>query len=484
MITTKADIFSIGAVISHSSVWLHGGPDAQVQYLKQRRAEHKKNPRFANGDYEGCFHDGIAPLPIIARKHEHVIQSCHDNDSITAFVLGLVESDMLRPAKERASANIICEKFEQFVMKLDWPVSRPQSPCRADSAPESLPSTSMTNSSEATTKSSYWSQESPPSAVDGMSSDVNVLQADVKEKPSRPHLVPNLPPLITVSPQRQEMIPLVDPKKPPVPQDDSKLSAEPLLSSHTDDSRPSSDHAAGPSSFQNDAGGTSGGTSPMAEIADRTTVEHVLAFREANKKGTPADPETRQLVDYLEHNLGGRDQIFFIDDSTSMGEHLDTMKKGFLALSCIAKRLDPDKVELSFASRPCKVYKAKKTRRLYDLVSKHDYHGHSGLMESNFGSLVDSVIIPLLPWKLFGINVHPMARKQVSVYVFTDGNWGTDNKGAAFGVQRPVKRLMDEVKRRKLARNQVSLHFVRFGTHENGRQYLDHLDKFGQKEDW
>lgn len=203
------------------------------------------------------------------------------------------------------------------------------------------------------------------------------------------------------------------------------------------------------------------------------------------RQGKAADQETARLVDYLEHNVGGRDQFFFIDDSLSMAADKATISDGFKALACIAKKLDPNQVELAFASRPRKVFRARRIRRLHDLVTACRYQGDGHLMEGRLGELVDSVIIPRLPYKILGVNVNPWARKKVSVYVFTDGNWGHVNNSAdACGVERPVRRLIEELKKRRLDRTQVSLHFVRFGHEENGRLHLERLDDCGLDDGW
>jgi hypothetical protein len=222
---------------------------------------------------------------------------------------------------------------------------------------------------------------------------------------------------------------------------------------------------------------TSTSPSPAATIGPR--IDDIDKFQ--FERGQNVDQETARLVEYLEHNLGGRDQFFFIDDSRSMLHEKYRISKGFCALSCIAQRLDPNQVELAFASQPREVYKARRTKRLQKLVDKCKYKGDGHLMESRIGELIDNVIIPRLPYRVFGLNVNIFARKKVSVYVFTDGDWGdARNSGDACGVERPVKRLIEELKHRKLDRTQVSLHFVRFGFKENGKQHLERLDECGR----
>ena len=75
----------------------------------------------------------------------------------------------------------------------------------------------------------------------------------------------------------------------------------------------------------------------------------------------------------------------------------DAILSGFEALASIAKRLDSHGVELVFASEPQKVYKAKRGKRLSNIVSKYDYRGGGNVMKSSMGELTDKVIIPRLP---------------------------------------------------------------------------------------
>jgi hypothetical protein len=194
------------------------------------------------------------------------------------------------------------------------------------------------------------------------------------------------------------------------------------------------------------------------------------------------DPTVKNLIDQITRNLRDRDQFFFIDDSTSMRSHKKIVLEGFQALSSIAKRLDPNRVELAFASRPRDVHRARSTRKLVKAVRDHSYEHDRTMMAKSLSALIEHQIIPRLPVKKMGFNINPIARKHVSVYIFTDGNWGNDPDKACH-VEDAVKYLMDEVARRRLTRQQVTLHFVRFGDSEAGGRHLDYLDRFGEKDD-
>ncbi|KAI8623409.1 hypothetical protein F5Y19DRAFT_468532 [Xylariaceae sp. FL1651] len=212
-------------------------------------------------------------------------------------------------------------------------------------------------------------------------------------------------------------------------------------------------------------------------------IKKIKEFIEKSQNGQIIDPAVKELLDHIESNLRDRDQFFFIDDSTSMEQHKDLVLMAFKALSFIAKRLDPNKVELAFASEPKRVKRARDTKRLVKFVEKHEYRHNPFMMEHSLEELFEKHIIKRLPIRKWGFNLNPISRKHMSLYIFTDGNWGDAKKGAC-GVETPVKSLIDEVRHRKLARNQVSLHIVRFGDNENGKRHLDYLDTFGEEEKW
>ncbi|KAK0652661.1 hypothetical protein B0T16DRAFT_427050 [Cercophora newfieldiana] len=461
MITTSADIFSMGAVLSHTAAWVIGGVDEQRAYFRSRKTYHaSKHPRFIDSGYEGCFHDSIEPLPIVQQCHCAFRERCKRlNDSVTPNILDWVEKFMLiRTPKDRLRARVILEKFEQLMDNRCEP--KPPSPPDSPSLPSPI-TDPPTGGSEITTLSPLFSELAvSPSTIDG-ASPPPTTPSDASAQPvCRPPLQPHAQPRSAGSAEAQQedsTTTLCDDI--PTPRESQYLS--PLQTQ-----QPSASIS------------TSASPSPVTTVGPKIDAIHKFHH---DSGGQNADQATSELVEYLEHNLGGRDQFFFIDDSMSMRPDKDTISAGFRALACIAQRLDPDQVELAFASQPRKVYKAKRTKRLQKLVERCEYRGDGHMMESRMGDLIDNVIIPRLPYRRFGFNLNLLARKKVSVYIFTDGDWGDErHHGDACGVERPVKRLIDELKRRRLDRTQVSLHFVRFGDKENGRKHLEHLDNCGR----
>ncbi|KAK0714741.1 hypothetical protein B0H67DRAFT_490888 [Lasiosphaeris hirsuta] len=431
MITTSADIFSMGAVLSHTAAWVTGGSKEQLAYFKSRTAYHStKVLRFQNSGYEGCFHDSIEPLPVVKNQHRRFRECCRaSNDDVTPQVLNWVEECMLVPTpKDRSRARVILEKFEQFIDNRcrSSPVTEiPTSPSEVPSAlfspaPVSTPSTPRTSANTPSTGIAPPGTQKQPDDSGSTNDDSTSVQSSANTNGSS-----------ASQPQQAGASQSTSAAPTPVPTSGLRISDI---------------------QFQSDFGGSK-----------------------------PVGQATADLVGYLEDNLGGRDQFFFIDDSRTMLSDKNTISEGFRALACIAKRLDPNQVELAFASRPRKVHRARWTKKLEKLVKGCEYRGEGHMMEARIGELIDNIITHL-PYRVFGVNVNIFARSQVSVYVFTDGDWG-DNSGDACGVEKPVRRLIDELKRRRLDRTQVSLHFVRFGDKENGKENLERLDECGREHD-
>ncbi|KAH9908450.1 hypothetical protein F4778DRAFT_768378 [Xylariomycetidae sp. FL2044] len=450
-ITSKADMFSIGAVFSDCAAWVAGGTDLRASYLTQRLSYHASNKTFIHSGYDGCFHDGIAPLPVIGDFHQLIRQACHDDDHITPKILETLQSHVIiEKASNRLTPDQLWHKLAGLFR---------------DSLPLTLPAFSLSGSEGGLALPRI---ESFPKSIEigGTSArgdlekgftgsgEPFVLLAQASSTPGGDHV------------------------------------SDTADGSNSEDSGYNSSHI----STRNDAtaqGDGSGNNRKAAAISllplnirgDAFTLDKLDRHRIATKEHQATDKLASEVVEYILENLRGRDQFFFIDDSLSMKQHAPVVEKAFTSLSWLAKRLDPDKVELSFSSRPRVVTRARKTKKLTRLVARQSYHRDPTMMEKSFGCLVDRVLVPRLPWRPFGFNLNPLARRQTTVYIFTDGAWGDDRDGAC-GVERPLERLMKTMRSRDLDRNQVSLHFVRFGSDERGKRHLEYLDEFGKGEKW
>ncbi len=117
MINTFADIFSIGAVLSHTVAWVVGGLKEQKRYFAARKTHHDTHlRRFKNSGYEGCFHNSIEPLRVVAEQHKGYLERLLPSDDVTPQVVKWIEQCMLVQApKDRLRARDIRERFAQFM---------------------------------------------------------------------------------------------------------------------------------------------------------------------------------------------------------------------------------------------------------------------------------------------------------------------------------------------------------------------------------
>ncbi|XDG09270.1 hypothetical protein ABKA04_008885 [Annulohypoxylon sp. FPYF3050] len=217
----------------------------------------------------------------------------------------------------------------------------------------------------------------------------------------------------------------------------------------------------------------------LAELGNYLTRRRSITSRDGSDQQSHMRTELEKLVEDLKVNVPDRHHLFFIDDSTSMKEHTDSIDKAFTGLLHLTRRLEGRKVELSFASGPRRPYCKRREKKLRQLVQRREYQRDPDMMEDRFNRFIDGVIIPRLPNHVFGININICTRKPTSVYFITDGNWREDDP-AACGVEKHIIRLRRELSERNLDSNYISFHFVRLGDYENGKRYLGYLDRFGR----
>ncbi|RYO86107.1 hypothetical protein DL762_004902 [Monosporascus cannonballus] len=449
-ITSKADIFSLGALFSDCAAWIAGGRELQAKYLKKRLSYHTTNNTFQGNGYDGCFHDGIDPLPIIDDFHKEIRRLCQPHDSITPGVVDIVQSHMLlRKPVDRLNPQKLSVKFVQLLPSSKLVLTGPI-PIHWEST---LPSSAVASAALP-----------PQGAADADPADADIDDVDMASSETAGDGVNRTCPQLRITPCEVDL---------ELPVGSGQFKDSGCGSSQASNIQES--HENGTKKVRR----TSKSSSALDSRNISLTLEELGQYRTAIKSRQDPDPEAQEVVEFILHNLAGRDQFFFIDDSTSMKDYTLVVNKTFLSLSWLTKRLDPDKLELSFASAPAEIFKAKKTKKLSKRVSEQQYHRDPTLMEWSFGHLVDDVLIPRLPCKFFGLNFNPFARRQMSVYIFTDGNWGDEP-----GVARPLRRLMKKMQERDLDRSQVSLHFIRFGSLTNGQNNLHFLDELGRGEKW
>jgi len=107
-ITSKADIWSMGCVISEAASWIAFGRNARREYRELRVKETERIDALNGTGSEACFHDGVEVLPTVKDMHDRICQALLHHDTFTAPILRLVGEYMLarRPQDRMAAREI------------------------------------------------------------------------------------------------------------------------------------------------------------------------------------------------------------------------------------------------------------------------------------------------------------------------------------------------------------------------------------------
>ncbi|KAF3001704.1 hypothetical protein E8E14_000681 [Neopestalotiopsis sp. 37M] len=453
-ITEQADVFSLGCVTSDAASWVVSGHNGRMKYHQNRLAETDTIDSFKGSGYGGCFHNGVRMLNAVQDMHT-VIKSLVPHDQITSGIVDIVETDMLHqhpPA--RLPARQLKEKFGHILNGYVYAQTGPSYQSLRN-PPRHVPGLERLESDESVIQAT----EAPFSPVDSQTTPTRPSSSPFPSRPMNPPLSPQLTPDTDRARKRK-------PSKSSSNVERLKMSISSFKKSLTNRNSPNpTDPPA---------------SSPPSSIEPPTlTLKEVVNWREDKKASRNVDPVVDSRIKSLQSQLNGRDHLFFIDDSVTMSKMSPEVLKAFETMSYLAKSIDPDALELSFASKPTKLIRNTSTTPLVNALSTHQYSLSSTLMEQSMDQYVDNVLMPRLSNWLRGRTSFTPA-KLISVFVFTDGAWGQNREKAA-GVQQPIARLMDKIQQRKLSRTQVMIQFVRFGDDADGHRYLNYLDVFGKE---
>lgn len=352
-------------------------------------------------------------LPIIDGMHRWITAALPSYDDITRRVLDLVEESMLVPVEHRVPAWKIREQLG-LIIEASAPgatTPEPRSPAGSPTpGPRSL--------------AAVLAPAPPMFGIEGPG-DI------VKPSPQQP-VAPSPSPSPIASPPVVTTPPRQTPKRP---------SAQPLAITQPD--------RVGIFSFQ-----------------------EASKYIKDKKAGNPIHRRIQSVVQQLKDNLGGRDQLFFVDTSESMAEHRDSVTETLRVYAYMAKLMDTNGIEAGFSNQP-KPRPFGTTTALLEALKKQRWN--ATVFENSFGTFINSVIKNLpsrIQLPVFG------RTKQQSIFVLTDGRWGSGDSDAC-GVDRPIMRLIDAMKIKGLDRTHVAIQFIRFGADEQGMRRLDILDQLG-----
>lgn len=464
-LTWEADIFSMGALLSDVATWVAFGQKGREEYHHQRVEETNSIPGFRDSGYEGAFHNGADPLNCVRATHGRIRSNLPPWDKITCRILDVIEDNMLTK-NNRLEAKCLFFKLNYEIDKARKEQTAQQTgPAPNPMANGSGPASSVPSTPTPPVPGLIYSPDSAESKFEFFASP-ELSQRSEACSPMTPSPASSPFPTITQSISHVviggSMIP-VPSEKPTRPVSTSAL-------------RPPAEIIRGSSSTDDYI------RRPRSTSDVRLSMADTQGYRRARKLRLPMDPSVEDAIARLETSLGRRDHIFLVDDTATMSEHSAQIVEAFQSLAYVAKGLDPDDLELIFASEAHIIYKKPNTRPLLKILESHKYRAIQGEMETSLGTVINKRIIPRLPNRIFG-KIVDFNCKPMTVFVFTDGKWGTGVK-LGNGLDSPILTLMEKIKKRGLNRTQVMIQFLRFGDDEEGWAHLRHLDDFGKDKDW
>ncbi|KAK2598085.1 hypothetical protein QQS21_005796 [Conoideocrella luteorostrata] len=365
-ITTEADIWSMGCILTVAAAWVLSGKKGIDIYGSLRKIEVSPLPNFNDEGHYGCFHNGTERLVAVERMHDTIAGFRGDSGGpLTRDVIKvLLEKCIVGEWKSRKTANHLYETLCNTIGHQPF-----------ERNPEPTPPSSNHN------------QSGPPSQGKATSRHSNEPRGD-----------------------------------------------------------------------------------------EHITIQQCHQWVDAKKNSGQVDQIVERQISRLQEQFKGREQVFMIDDTPDMSTHKKELRKALRTLTYIVKSMDPNRVELIFASHPEVTYRPtlirKSSQPLLDAFDKCQFRNIHGSMEYSLELVIDSIIKHQL---------HPR-KPPISLYIFTDGRWGSDRSGAC-GVEIPIRKLVDAT-RKFQSRTKTMVQFIRFGDDPNGLRHLQFLDTFGAEEQW
>ena len=489
----------MGCVMSDAAAWVAFGFKGREMYRDLRISQGKMVESFEDPGYWDCFHDALERSKAVDDMHGRIRNECGPNDAITPQVLQVVEEHMLlMDHKDRLTAKQLNEVFVKLLAgsgesnTSPWTLQSIKRKAggigivlkeKAKDVPKAL---GMADRHQRT-----FSDDS--TAAEGSTTDMNDAHlgpASPFGSQASPALPPRPGPSTLQQPQSHYGI------RSQSPRPHSEISTDALS--------PFSD---GASSIGVELDPPTPANFFVFDDLD-TVSESEISLQEAHewrehwKTFQRNDPDKHRIVRSLQNSLRGRDHIFFIDDSRTMKRHSKDIELAFETLAYIVKPQDSKgwgSVSLVIGSTRTgdnnaglKVYTDTNTSPLVkNLRDQCTYDRMGSLMEDIFSDLTDQEIFPRLPQGTHRDNTAPSSgsggqpkrgQNPVSLIVLTDGRWGSGVDGA--GLQHPIEKLMQEIKKRNLKRTQVMIQFIRFGDDEDGKRHLHFLAKMGVEHKW
>jgi len=108
-----SDVWSLGCVFSVAASFVVLGEQGVVLYKKVRKAALEKYKGNAADSY--AFHNGSTVLPEVLEWHKYLRCIHRQSDGVTGKILDVVESKMLQPEGNRATAKEVLACFQEIL---------------------------------------------------------------------------------------------------------------------------------------------------------------------------------------------------------------------------------------------------------------------------------------------------------------------------------------------------------------------------------
>ncbi|KAL8364866.1 hypothetical protein RB595_003917 [Gaeumannomyces hyphopodioides] len=543
----ETDVWSMVCVLFETAVWIACGEPARLAFRHARIQENMANNSGLPAEgFQGSFHDGLGSLKALENARTQIERNSRTCDQITLEIVDCLLDNILRtpsciPPADWISGRIqlIINKHKNGMNGTVVPVA-PSTPNNSSHPPMSPPATGLRDS---------------PDAIPGPGSRVRRPERRNEHQTGHGALYLETP------------VPLLSPDHRPSPtstrsdpdsafresrsSQGSGISIPPSQSltnmalSHCSTDGITCGNRADHHSCMQPDGPTQGsasppysGPSPRPSTANpwvpprsrrrrpppkhpHVTVETVCAYRRNGKK---EDKDLRSLIENVKGVFAGRDQVILIDDHPSMYMLKQDLRNTCEALAAIVKEVDPNGIEVRFASRPSE--RDIKVKNATGMLSVFDKHfdtrntGRHSLMaeavrcilrdvgEASAPAQIDkgwtsqstmnrrqstrksltfraATSIGLGTSPIFGPS-SPVSSASTSsrpsgttIYVVTDGVWGREEcqpDDMTLGVAKHIQEFILGQQELGLARNSVVIQLINVGNDAVGTKRMVHLD--------
>ncbi|KAJ3567610.1 hypothetical protein NPX13_g6709 [Xylaria arbuscula] len=453
-----SDIWSFGCVLYELALWMAKFERGRIEFRESRIEATKHIPRIVDAGYRGAFHDGKELLPLVEAQVDELTKLGTPVASLSSELMRFVLMNMLRPNPiGRLQARQLKLHLMDWLNEITASVSEPGSiPTTLQDSPQLVESPPPLIRSP-TTPSSKHRLPSTPSRTSAFE-----LQGSPYIFSNQSHMTSPVSEQITDFRFFQHESP-------------TGLGAQGHSPHGSHTSYPTIPSVSGSNVPQNMIANLKiNDNTPVVASKHRDSYYTPCTVDEIIKQGWPQKPKNKRDENKLPgmsravSDLKDRDQCFIIDNSLSMTDCWEKVKRTTLALVSVVQDIDPDDIELFCTNRANSAntdnhMKTKGCKGLEEWLNENQPHNNIGpcRMENHLND-----ILPELKQRTKGINV----------YVLTNGVWENRDSETVEAATQSMKTIVSRVKKHSLHPTFLSIQFVRFGEHPIGTKRLQWLD--------